>query len=193
MTKPVANIGRAVLTVCAAAAVLGQVGTASALSVDADDITAVRMERKRANSDGKLPLPGTPDLKRLDERRAEQRVVTDAPIVIRVFKAESEMEVWTGDENGRLLALCHLSDLLLVRHAGAEAERGRQAGARRLLHRHHGAELPHGNAVAEVAEYRLSEPVRSGEPALRLAHPHSRRMRLDRLLRDDERGRPRGA
>jgi len=101
MTKPVAKIGRAVLTVCAAAAVLGQVGTASALSVDADDITAVRMERKRANSDGKLPLPGTPDLKRLDERRAEQRVVTDAPIVIRVFKAESEMEVWTGDENGR--------------------------------------------------------------------------------------------
>ena len=101
MTKPVAKIGRAVLTVCAAATVLGQVGTASALSVDADDITAVRMERKRANSDGKLPLPGTPDLKRLDERRAEQRVVTDAPIVIRVFKAESEMEVWTGDENGR--------------------------------------------------------------------------------------------
>jgi len=82
MTKPVAKIGRAVLTVCAAAAVLGQFGTASALSVDADDITAVRMERKRANSDGKLPLPGTPDLKRLDERRAEQRVVTDAPIVI---------------------------------------------------------------------------------------------------------------
>ena len=101
MTKPVAKIGRAVLTVCAAAAVLGQVGTASALSVDADDITAVRMERKRANSDGKLPLPGTPDLKRLDERRAEQRVVTDAPIVIRVFKAEVRDGGLDGRRNGR--------------------------------------------------------------------------------------------
>ncbi len=100
MTKTVAQIGRAALTVCAAAAILGQVGTAPALSLDVDDITAVRMERKRANSDGKLPLPGTPDLKRLDERLAEKGVVTDAPILIRVFKAESEMEVWTGDENG---------------------------------------------------------------------------------------------
>jgi hypothetical protein len=42
MTKTVANIGRAVLTVCAAAAVLGQVATASALSVAADDITAIK-------------------------------------------------------------------------------------------------------------------------------------------------------
>ena len=59
-----------------------------------------RIERKRANSDGKLPLPGTPDLKRLDDRLAEKGVDRDAPIFIRVFKAESEMEVWTGDDNG---------------------------------------------------------------------------------------------
>ena len=31
---------------------------------------------------------------------AEKGVDRDAPILIRVFKAESEMEVWTGDENG---------------------------------------------------------------------------------------------
>ncbi|MEI9901999.1 MAG: hypothetical protein WDN31_19960 [Hyphomicrobium sp.] len=58
------------------------------------------MERKRANSDGKLPLPGTPDLGRLDERLAEKGVAPDASVLIRVFKAESEMEIWTGDQNG---------------------------------------------------------------------------------------------
>ena len=101
MTYPIPHIGRTALTVCAAAAaVLGQLGTASALSLDIEDITAVRMERKRANADGKLPLPGTPDLRRLDERLAEKGVAKDAPILIRVFKAESEMEVWTGDEDG---------------------------------------------------------------------------------------------
>ena len=101
MTKSIAHIRRTALTVCAAAAaVLGQSGIASALSLDIQDITATRMERKKANADGKLPLPGTPDLKRLDERLAAQGVARDAPILIRVFKAESEMEVWTGNEEG---------------------------------------------------------------------------------------------
>lgn len=100
MTKSIAYIGRAALTVCAAAAVLGQAGNASALSLDIKDITELRLERKRANSDGNLPLPGTPDLKRLEARLAEQNVASDAPVFIRVFKAESEMEVWTGDEDG---------------------------------------------------------------------------------------------
>ena len=100
MTKSAAYIRRTALTACAAAAILGQVGTAPALSLDIEEITAVRAERKRANSEGKLPLPGTPDLKRLDDRLSEKGVSRDAPILIRVFKAESEMEVWTGDENG---------------------------------------------------------------------------------------------
>jgi len=100
MTNTIAHIGRTALTVCAAVAVLGQTGTASALSLDIKDITAMRLERKKANADGKLPLPGTPDLKRLDERLAERKVASDASIFIRVFKAESEMEVWTGDEEG---------------------------------------------------------------------------------------------
>jgi len=101
MKKPIAHIRRTALTVCAAFAVLGHLGTASALSLDINDITEMRMERKKANASGKLPLPGTPDLKRLDDRLAEQGVAKDAPLFIRVFKAESEMEVWTGDESGR--------------------------------------------------------------------------------------------
>ncbi len=100
MTKPFANMRRTALTVCAAVAVLGHIGTAAALSLEIKDITDLRMERKKANASGKLPLPGTPDLDRLDERLAEKGVGSDAPLVIRVFKAESEMEVWTGDEQG---------------------------------------------------------------------------------------------
>lgn len=114
MTKTVA-IGRTVLVACAAVAILGQVGTASANSPDTEDsITALKMERKKANSDGKLPLPGTPDLTRLDDRLKEHGIAADAPIMIRVFKAESEMEIWTGDETGnyRLFAtypICYWS------------------------------------------------------------------------------------
>lgn len=100
MTSAVAYMGRATLAVCAAAAVLGQAGIASALSLDVKDIAASRLERKRAASDGKLPLPGTPDLSRLDQRLAEQGIAPDAPIFIRVFKAESELEIWTGDPDG---------------------------------------------------------------------------------------------
>jgi murein L,D-transpeptidase YafK len=97
--RKTAAIGRTVLA-CAAAAVLGQAGTASANSPDTEDITTLKMERKKANSSGNLPLPGTPDLARLDDRLREHGVAADAPILIRVFKAESEMEVWTGDEEG---------------------------------------------------------------------------------------------
>lgn len=117
MRKTVAYIGRAAVVVCAAAAVLGQVGTASALSLDVNEITALKQERKRANADGKLPLPGTPDLGRLDQRLTEQGVASDAPVFIRVFKAESIMEVWTGNEDGvyRLFAsypICYWSGTL---------------------------------------------------------------------------------
>jgi len=100
MRKPIAKMGRTALTLCAAVAVLGHIGTASALSLDIKDITDLRMERKKANASGKLPLPGTPDLDRLDQRITEKGVAQDAPLFIRVFKAESEMEVWTGDESG---------------------------------------------------------------------------------------------
>jgi len=100
MTKSIAYIGRAALAVCAAVAVLGPIGTASALSLDMSEITRVRMERKRANSGGKLPLPGTPDLKRLDERLNEQGISPDSALYIRVFKAESQMEIWAADEDG---------------------------------------------------------------------------------------------
>lgn len=41
-----------------------------------------------------LPLPGTPDLAALDERLAAERLRLGAPVMIRIFKAEFELELW---------------------------------------------------------------------------------------------------
>ncbi len=46
------------------------------------------------------PLPGTPDLARLDERLAAKGVALGAPIFMRVFKLESELELWM-EKDGR--------------------------------------------------------------------------------------------
>jgi murein L,D-transpeptidase YafK len=93
-------MGRAILAVCITAVVLVRAEGATAQIGDIKDFAAQRAERKKAASDGKIPLPGTPDLARLEARLTEKGVPTDAPIVIRIFKAESELEIWTGDEAG---------------------------------------------------------------------------------------------
>src|SRR6185312_8412799 len=40
------------------------------------------------------PLPGTPDLARLDERLAAKGVSLGVPIYLRIFKLDSELELW---------------------------------------------------------------------------------------------------
>ena len=46
------------------------------------------------------PLPGTPDLSRFGARLAEQGVSLGVPVHIRIYKLESEIEVWT-QKDGR--------------------------------------------------------------------------------------------
>jgi murein L,D-transpeptidase YafK len=40
------------------------------------------------------PLPGTPDLGRLNERLAEKSLARGTPVFIRIFKREQELELW---------------------------------------------------------------------------------------------------
>lgn len=40
------------------------------------------------------PLPGTPDLTRLDQRLAEKGLSRGAPVFMRIFKREHELELW---------------------------------------------------------------------------------------------------
>jgi murein L,D-transpeptidase YafK len=47
-----------------------------------------------------LPLPGTPDLAKLDERLKARGVALGAPVFVRIFKLESELEMWM-EKNGR--------------------------------------------------------------------------------------------
>lgn len=46
------------------------------------------------------PLPGTPDLSRLDARLKEKGLKRGAPLFMRVFKLESELELWMAGEDG---------------------------------------------------------------------------------------------
>jgi murein L,D-transpeptidase YafK len=47
-------------------------------------------------------LPGTPDLARLDERLAAQGVALGVPVYLRIFKLESELELWV-EKDGRFV------------------------------------------------------------------------------------------
>jgi len=46
------------------------------------------------------PLPGTPDLARLDQRLERQGLKVGAPVFMRIFKLESELELWM-EKDGR--------------------------------------------------------------------------------------------
>ena len=84
------GIASAVLLILAAWTALAQAAP------PVDPATAVRDERRRAVKEGrlKLPLPGTPDTNRPLDRLTAAGVELGAPVFLRVFKAESELELW---------------------------------------------------------------------------------------------------
>ncbi len=90
--------------------------TAHALSIELKDAAPDRVERQRAAAVGRLPLPGTPDVTKTAERLAAKGFANGAAMLIRIFKAESELEVWM-EKDGRyeLFAtypICHWSGTL---------------------------------------------------------------------------------
>ncbi len=87
MTGCVTRLSRAGLAICAAAFAL--VSAHSALALSTGDLA----QRKSIAAKGKT-LPGTPDLSHLQERLAKRGLPDDAAMFIRIFKAESELEVW---------------------------------------------------------------------------------------------------
>ena len=66
----------------------------SALKIELKDVAGDRIERQRAEAAGRLPLPGTPDVKDRAARLSARGLKAGAPVLIRVFKAESELELW---------------------------------------------------------------------------------------------------
>jgi murein L,D-transpeptidase YafK len=91
---------------------LGASRTADALEVVLNDVAADRVERQRQFIRNELPLPGTPDLAKLDERLKARDLAEGRPIYIRIFKAESELELWMQNTKGTFTRLatypiCH--------------------------------------------------------------------------------------
>jgi murein L,D-transpeptidase YafK len=86
---------------------------AAAVTIELNDVAADRVERQRAFTEGSLPLPGTPDLSRLEERLEQRGLKIGAPLFIRIFKAESELEVWLRQGDHFVLLdtypICHWS------------------------------------------------------------------------------------
>jgi len=89
---------------------------AHAVAIELKDVASDRIERQRAAAEGSLPLPGTPDLARLTERLSDKGVKFGAPVMLRAFKSESELEVWLlKDDRFVLFAtypVCHWSGTL---------------------------------------------------------------------------------
>lgn len=116
---------------------------ASALVIELKDVAADRVERQRAAAAGMLPLPNTPNIADFNERLSGKGMSLAAPILIRVFKAESELEIWK--EKGGTLELfatypiCHWSGSLgpKMRDGDKQAPEGFYA-VDRALSRHVG-------------------------------------------------------
>jgi len=70
--------------------------SSAAAQTSVDRYLAERTERRSAVKEGrlKLPLPGTPDTSQPMTRLAAAGLSLGAPMLIQVFKAESELEVW---------------------------------------------------------------------------------------------------
>jgi murein L,D-transpeptidase YafK len=72
-------------------------------------------------------LPGTPDLDHLDQRLAQHGVKLGAPVYIRIFKLESELELWV-EKDGRFVRLATYPICLWSGRLGPKLQEGdRQA------------------------------------------------------------------
>jgi murein L,D-transpeptidase YafK len=86
------------------------------LSIELKDAAPDRVERQRAAAVGRLPLPGTPDVSKTAERLAAKGFASGAALLIRIFKSESELELWM-EKDGRyelfaVYPICHWSGTL---------------------------------------------------------------------------------
>ncbi|MCC7251157.1 MAG: murein L,D-transpeptidase [Hyphomicrobium sp.] len=89
---------------------------AGAITIELKDVAADRIERQRAAVEGRLPLANTPDVARFEQRLAEGGFKSGAPMLMRIFKEQSELEIWLekGDRFHLFATypICHWSGTL---------------------------------------------------------------------------------
>lgn len=112
--KPEWRFFAGLLALCAGLIAAGS--AAHAISIELKDVAPDRIERQRAAEAGRLPLPQTPDVDRLDARLSEAGLKAGAPMLMRVFKASSELELWMEKGDSFVLfatyPICHWSGTL---------------------------------------------------------------------------------
>lgn len=88
--------GRLLLALGLACALIAALPSAQAASPLSDPGITERLQRWLAARSGRLqlPLPGTPDVQTPLTRLAAAGVSLGTPLLIRIFKAESQLEVW---------------------------------------------------------------------------------------------------
>ncbi len=100
----------------AGAAMTALPAAVEALSIELKDVAADRVERQIAAAAGALPLPNTPNIADFNDRLKEKGVRLSSPIIIRVFKSESELEIWKEKDSAFVLfatyPICHWSGSL---------------------------------------------------------------------------------
>ena len=95
-------------------------------TLDRMRINAMRADHQARWRAGQ-PLPGTPDLGRLDERLAAQGVKLGDPVMLRLFKLESQLELWV-EKDGRFVRFATYPICLWSGRLGPKVKEGdRQA------------------------------------------------------------------
>ncbi|MEO1543700.1 MAG: hypothetical protein AAFR75_06750, partial [Pseudomonadota bacterium] len=129
----------AIATACAVFPLVSQ--PATALEIRLKDAAPDRIERQRLAVAGQLPLPGTPNIGKLDQRLAKKQLKFGSPLLVRIFKSEAELEVWM-QRDGRFVhfatyPICHWSGSLGPKLAEGDKQspEGFYNVTRRQLHR----------------------------------------------------------
>jgi murein L,D-transpeptidase YafK len=88
---------------------------AGAVTIELKDAAPDRIERQRQVARG-VPLEGTPEITALDARLSKLELKRGAPVMLRIFKEESQLELWMmkGDRYIKFAAypICHWSGSL---------------------------------------------------------------------------------
>jgi murein L,D-transpeptidase YafK len=140
MSVRVARIGLAGAAIAASLSVLTP-SSATALTVELKDVASDRVERQRAFAEGRLPLPGTPNLGDLSNRLASAGLALGAPMFIRILKEESLLEIWML-KGGKFVLfssypMCHWSGTLgpKIKEGDRQNPEGFYSVTGRQLHR----------------------------------------------------------
>lgn len=114
---------------------------ANALTIELKDAAPDRIERQRQAARGALPLPGTPEVSETAARLEKLDLSEGDPVLIRIFKEETELEVWMKKGERYVLfatyPICHWSGTLGPKLAEGDKQspEGFYTITRRQMHR----------------------------------------------------------